>query len=412
METAKMDESFWNGIRDEFRLDPDVLHFGAFWLSSYPASVREAIDRHRAGLDRNPVFYVIDNEERLEREARDAIAGLVGGTQDHVVLTESATEGLILAIGGLALGQGDEILITEHEHYSAQSAAARLKDRVGASLREIRLYDEPRYANSDAVFDQIVDEIRPETKAIVLTWVHSGTGVKIPLKRIVRHINEVNATRSEADHLFLCVDGTHGFGLLQIDFEIAGCDIFVSSCHKWLNGPHGTGFVHFSELAAERTQWLVPSFAPGPLGRFTGRYPPHEGAWERLTPGGFHAFENRWAIPAAANFNAQIGQSLIQERICELSSRMKAAIGAIDGVRLITPVSRVESAGIVCFEVDGFSPAEVVTGLRHRSVVASVSPYKVPYARLTPSIYNGIAEIDQLAERLEDISRRLERQPI
>jgi selenocysteine lyase/cysteine desulfurase len=400
-----VDKAAWRDIRGAFRLDPDVLHFGAFWLSSCPAPVREAIDSHRLGIDRNPVHYVLDNEEHFERSARMALADYVGGDQDRVVLAESTTEALMLSIGGLSILPSDEILTTEHEHYSAYSAAARLSEMTGAGMRVVALYDQPGAATADQMLYRLARAIRPETRVIVVTWVHSGSGVRIPIEAIAGHVAEANSSRPPDARMLLCVDATHGFGLLRIDLQETPCDIFASSCHKWLNGPHGTGFAHFSAHAAALAQWLIPSFAPGPLGRFTGRLPETEGTWERLTPGGFHAFENRWSIPAATAFASSIGQEAIEDRVCSLADRLKTGIAVIEGLRLVTPISRQVSAGIVCFELDGLDPTEVVSGLRERAVVASVSPYKVPYARLTPSIYNSEPEIDELIERLKDLAR-------
>ena len=42
------------------------------------------------------------------------------------------------------------------------------------------------------------------------------------------------------------------------------------------------------------------------------------------------------------------------------------------------------SAGLVCFEVAGRDPTEVVSRLASRGIVASVTPYATRYVRLGP----------------------------
>jgi isopenicillin-N epimerase len=64
-------------------------------------------------------------------------------------------------------------------------------------------------------------------------------------------------------------------------------------------------------------------------------------------------------------------------------------------ITMHTPMSDDVSAGMVCFEVNGLSPAEVVARLRERSIVASTTPYAVTYARLSAAIFNTEQEIER-----------------
>jgi selenocysteine lyase/cysteine desulfurase len=52
------------------------------------------------------------------------------------------------------------------------------------------------------------------------------------------------------------------------------------------------------------------------------------------------------------------------------------------------------SSGIVCFEVAGMEPRQVVEKLRERSIVGSVTPYVTKYVRLAPSLINSPKEIE------------------
>ena len=70
-------------------------------------------------------------------------------------------------------------------------------------------------------------------------------------------------------------------------------------------------------------------------------------------------------------------------------------------MRLVTPQSAGLSAGIVCLEVDGREPFELVERLyeRHR-IVASVTPYANRYLRLGPSILNTPAQVDRVVRAI------------
>jgi isopenicillin-N epimerase len=47
----------WQAVREQFPLSRDYIHLAGFFLASHPTSVRAAIDRHRRGLDADPIGY-------------------------------------------------------------------------------------------------------------------------------------------------------------------------------------------------------------------------------------------------------------------------------------------------------------------------------------------------------------------
>ena len=42
----------WQAVREQFPLSRDLIHLAGFFLASHPTPVREAIERHRAGIGR------------------------------------------------------------------------------------------------------------------------------------------------------------------------------------------------------------------------------------------------------------------------------------------------------------------------------------------------------------------------
>lgn len=116
---------------------------------------------------------------------------------------------------------------------------------------------------------------------------------------------------------------------------------------------------------------------------------------DTMTPGGFHSFEHRWAVGEAFQFHLDIGKARVQERIHALNTQAKEALDAMPHVRLYTPMSPALSAGIICFDVDGHEPTEVVAHLREGGIVASTTPYRVSYARIAPSLVNDEEEVER-----------------
>lgn len=60
----------WDAIRDQFNLTREYIHLAGLLLASHATPVSEAIERHRRGLDHNPVDYLHQNERKLEVAVR------------------------------------------------------------------------------------------------------------------------------------------------------------------------------------------------------------------------------------------------------------------------------------------------------------------------------------------------------
>jgi selenocysteine lyase/cysteine desulfurase len=373
----------WQAVRSQFRLRRDRVHLGAFLLASHPVPVRLAIERHRRGLDADPVGYLHGRSVALEAAVLRAAASYTGARAADIALTDSTTMGLALLYNGIHVRAGQELLTSTHDFFVTHDALRLKADRVGATMRRIPLYEESRAASAGEIVRRIVAAVTPRTRVLALTWVHSSTGVKLPIGRIARALAPLNRGRGESNRILFCVDGVHGFGIENVRLPALGCDFFAAGCHKWLFGPRGTGIVWGRPSAWQHVTHTIPSFTesvtPGAV----------------MTPGGFHSFEHRWALAEAFRFHQRIGDARIAARTHALNARFKDGLARMRHVRLHTPRSGSLSAGLVCFEVDGLSPQEVVARLLQRGVVATVTPYAQSYARVAPSILNTPAEIDR-----------------
>jgi selenocysteine lyase/cysteine desulfurase len=396
----------WERVRADFALADDVVHMSAMLLASHPRPVREAIERHRRGLDANPVAYLADNYGRLTEAARAAAGRYVGVKGDAIALTDSTTMGLGLVYNGLRLRPDQEILSTEHDFYVTHASIRLAAARTGASIRKIALYDRIADVSGDQIVDRIARAVGPKTRVLALTWVHSSTGLKLPLRRIGGALAHTNASRPEEDRILFCVDGVHGFGNQDLDFADLGCDFLIAGCHKWLFGPRGTGIVAGTEAAWRSLLPTIPSFIDGRAwSAWTGGGGlPEPVTAATMTPGGFKPFEHVWALPEAFAWQEAIGQSRVRDRTHALAGQLKDGLAGIRGVRLHTPRAEALSAGIVSFDLDGSSPHDAVKRLRERKIVASVAPYATPHVRLTPSICNTPAEVDAALRAVREIA--------
>lgn len=395
----------WSEIREQFDVSDEFIHMSALFIASHPRPVRESIDRHRRELDRNPVPYLQDRNRPLREEARRAAAKYLGGRPDNIALTESTTMGLALVYNGLRLRPGQEILSTEHDYYVTYESLRLASARTGASVRQIPLYRRLSDISAEDMVSRVKREIRPATRVLALTWVSSGTGVKLPLAEIGRVVADVNAKRESADRVLLCVDGVHGFGIEDVRASELGCDFFIAGCHKWLFGPRGTGIVWARRRAWPSLRPTIPSFIDDDtwLAWMSEDDPSGPTTADRMTPGGFKAFEHQWSLTPAFEFHERIGKARIAARTHDLAGQLKEGLKRIPRVRVITPASSDLSSGIVCCQVEGRKPQAVVQSLRERKVVATTTPYATRYVRFAPSIRNTPEEVESVLRELRKV---------
>lgn len=368
----------WTSVRAQFSLDPALAHFAAFVFASPPAAVREAIARHRAGLDFNTTEYLHANELQMNDAIHRGAAEYLGATVEEICFTDSTTMGLGLLYTGLKLQPGDEILTTSHDFYATREALRLRAARDGVTVRRIDLYANPASASVDEIVSNISKAITPATKVVAITWVHSGTGVKLPVRQIADAI---------AGRALLCLDSVHGFGAEDATPAQLGCDFLISGCHKWLWGPRGTGLIWGRKW--DQFNPIIPTFED--------EYRPS------ATPGGYKAFEHKWALKETFEFHKAVGRDRIAARIHELNSRLKDGIAGLPNAQLMTPRSPDLSAGIVCFMVGSMLPADVVQLIRARGVIASAAPYNPSYARLGASIVTSEADVDKAIDAVRGL---------
>lgn len=385
----------WNRVRSQWALAWDEVDLSAMLIASNPKPVRDAIERHRKQLDARPITYLEANNKRLQNAARAAAGAYFGVPYEQVALCESTTSGVGILYSGLRLKYGDEVLTTVHDYYVTHESLRLAAARSGASVRKIVLHEGAQTASAPEMVRRITAAITPRTRVLALTWVHSSTGLKMPIRQVADALAPINASRPPAERILFCVDGVHGFGVEDTTLPDLGCDFLVASCHKWLFGPRGTGVVFGTPEGWGRVSPNIPSFlAEGAYSAWIGGYDPGPTTAARMTPGGFKAFEHVWALTEAFQFHQTLGKPHVMARTRELAGRLKSGLAAMPHVKLITPADPAMSAGIVSFDVAGRSAHDAVAALRKWRVIGSAAPYATPHVRFTPAIRNTPDDID------------------
>ena len=166
--------------------------------------------------------------------------------------------GLGLLYNGLTLREDQEILTTLHDHYATETSLRLRAERTGATVRQIPLYDSLKNVSRQELLDNLIKNIRPHTRIVAVTWVHSSTGLKLPIQEMAQAIHTLNESRAEQDRVIFCVDGVHALGVEDFRLSDVGCDFLVAGTHGCSapEGPASSGAISGPGL------WPTPSFPP------------------------------------------------------------------------------------------------------------------------------------------------------
>jgi len=400
----------WSAVRALFPLASGWTHLASFLFVSHPKPVAEAIDRFRHKLDADPLWLEAaafsDAEGRPFAAIKKSLADYTGGKPEEICLTSNTTVALAMAYQGLRIRGDQEILTTEHDHYSHHESIRLSAERSGARVKYAALYDKPVDARTSEIVERLARAITPKTRAVGVTWVHSSTGVKIPIAPIADAVARANQGRAPADRCLLIVDGVHGFGNQDVDVAKLGCDFFASGTHKWLFAPRGTGFLWGRADVWPELRPTIPTFdpdAPETWDAWMNRTPLPPTTAKFVSPGGFYAFEHLLAIPAAVELHHTIGRDRIATRLRDLSGSFREELSRVKGVTLHTPRDSELSGGLTCFEVAGLTPEKVDERLAEKKIRTNHTPYKTSYARVALGVMNSPADVETAVKGIREL---------
>ncbi|MFZ0218851.1 MAG: aminotransferase class V-fold PLP-dependent enzyme [Candidatus Aquirickettsiella sp.] len=402
-------DTLW--FKQQFNLDEDYIHLSLCLIASHPNCVQHRIDHYQYQLNRNPALFY-RSKDSLNEKVLQAAADYLVSHPDNIALTNNTTEGLALVYMGFKLNPGDEILTSIHDHYASDKILFFKAKHSSAIVKKIELYKNPAEVTEQEIIENIKKNITIKTRLLALTWVHSCTGVKLPIIKIRKLIAIINRLRLKSERIILSIDAVHGLGVEDFNHVTdIGCDFLISGCHKWLYGPRGTGLVWGTEEAWMR---LIPISASFDLPAFL---PWRKKEYENIicpparscNPGGFPSFEYRWALAEAFHFNNSIGKKVINQKILTLATLCKQGLKEIQGIQLHTPLGNKFASGLVCFEVMGCDPAKIVDAMLEKKIMLGQTPYRNSCLRIAPSIINQKEDIDTALEVLKNVMETLTR---
>ena len=343
----------------------------------------------------HPVFW-----QRAD-DARVSLAAFMGAPAEDVSFTSNVTVSMNMAILGLDWKAGDELVASDQEYGAIDNCIHQTESRHEIVVRRAAI---PRPPSSEQeIIDAFAARITDRTRLLVVSHICSGTGTIMPIADLAHLAHEHGA--------MLAVDGAHAPGMIPLNLEALGADLYGGNCHKWLCSPKGVGFLYAVPVAQERLQYLVVGWGysqrQGAVRHEDGRLRVGDRPfmWS-LDQWGSRDLPSLVATATAVEVQEEIGTERIAARGRELTEYGRKRLEETGWARCITssiPGSMTNS--LAAYEVDGLGDLDLRAALYDGWRITTPADRRENHhwLRVSTHYYNDRWEIDRLMEALETL---------
>jgi cysteine desulfurase/selenocysteine lyase len=363
-----------------------------------PRSVLDAIEyaykMEYANVHRG-LHYLSNMATARYEDARETVRRFLNAeSAEEIIFTRNATEAINLvaaSYGAVAIGKGDEIVLSIMEHHSNVVPWHFHRERRGAILKWAPISNE-----GELLLDAFERLLTPRTKMVAVTHMSNVLGTIVPVKEVVRiaHMRGIP----------VLVDGSQGAVHLPVDVQDLDCDFYCFTGHK-AYGPTGIGVLYAKKKHLDA---MPPYQGGGEMIESVHRDAITYGRTPHKFEAGTPAIVQAIGLGAALNYIMQVGRDRIARHEAELKEYAHARLGEFNW---LTIYGRAKNKGsIVSFNIDGLHPHDVSTIIDRSGVAVRAGHHcaqplmerlgVTATCRASFAMYNTKAEVDALAEAL------------
>ncbi len=348
-------------------------------------------------------FPASEHSTETVHDARRAVADLLGGAPDGVVLGPNMTTLTFHLADTLSTRwtADDEVVVTSLDHDANIRPWVLAAARTGATVRWAE-FDTETGELAPEVFDELIGE---RTRLVAVTAASNAIGTKPDVRAI--------SDRAHAAGALTYVDGVHATSHGPIDVAALGADFYAFSTYK-LFGPH-TGAVIADPTRLE--QLMPAKLVPAPdevPDRFERGTPPFE-----LLAGVTAAID--WVAglagaPGSRRERVLAALSAVEEHLTTLLEHAVTGLAGIEGVRLLGGARRRTST--ISFVIEGHEPSDVARRLAAEDIAVWAGDnyaYELMNRfglgdsggaiRASIVLYNNRDDVDRLVEAVADVAQ-------
>ncbi len=322
---------------------------------------------------------------------RATVANFIGAQSvENIIFTQNATHALNIVIRA-RVRLGDHILISDLEHNSVFRPVWRLY-REGLISYSI-------FSHTGNVLENIIREIRPNTRMIVCTHVSNVSGHEMPIRDII--------TLCHDHDLFTIIDASQSIGHQRIDVRELDCDALCAPGHKGLLGLQGSGVLYLKNGRGLRDVFQGGSGTDSLSPEMPSYLPDRFEAGTLPTPAIL-------SMKVGIEYIHEVGIDHIHHQEIKLSRMMHRHIGEIENAVLYSQ----PTSGIITFNIEGIPSDDVADELNTHGICARGGYHCAPLAhralrtpdggavRLSAGICNTMSEIETVARHIREIAKK------
>ncbi len=364
-----------------------------------PASVIEAMDHayrfEYANVHRG-LHYLSNAATGRMEDAREITRRFFNAASvDEIIFTRNATDAINLvasSFGGMAIGEGDEIVLSIMEHHSNIVPWHFHRERRGAVLKWAPVSD-----SGEFLLDRFERLLTDKTKIVAITHMSNVLGTVVPVKEVIK--------LAHARGIPVLIDGSQAAVHMAVDVQDLDADFYVATGHK-LYGPSGIGVLY----AKKKYLDAMPPYQGGgemietvQVDRVTYATAPHK--FEAGTP----AIVETVGLGAALSYMMQTGRDRIARHEAEISDYAHARFAEFPWLEVygLAP----GKGAILSFNVEGLHPHDVSTMIDRSGVAIRAGHHCAQplmerlgvsaTCRASFAMYNTTAEVDALVAALQ-----------
>jgi isopenicillin-N epimerase len=354
------------------------------------ASPRDVVDAMNQGVERleqalpDWPYFQADGEPltgyQQLLDARAKLGAFIGAASEEIAITLNATMGMNFLANGFELATGDEVVTTDQEHSGGIGGWRLRARRHGVVVKELPLLPAVE-KGPDAIVKLFADAITSRTKVVMFSHITSGLGIVMPAMELTTLAHDRGA--------LAIIDGAQVIGQRRLNVKEIGCDAYVTSPHKWLLAPKGTGVLYIRRDVQPRFWVTLASshIEDDGTGAFrfmqygTGSVPVVEG------------------LMAALRFIEGIGIDRIERWDLMLANRLRDGLGQVKQAKLVSPADRRLASAIATFAVPGVTGRALQDALWAKKIRVRAQGQVVDRpVRLSAHLYVSPADIDRVLE--------------
>jgi cysteine desulfurase/selenocysteine lyase len=397
-------------VREDFPIlhrlvhNKPLIYFDNAATTQKPKAVIDAITNFYTNLNSNvhrAVHYLSQASTTEFECARRIIKSFINAKhEEEIVYTRGATEAINLVAntyGKIALGEGDEVLITRMEHHSNIVPWQMICEQTGAKLKVV-----PIKNDGELIFEEFERLLTDRTKIVAVVHISNSLGTINPVKEIIQKAHEYGA--------LVLVDASQSIQHIPVDVQELDCDFLVFSGHK-VYGPTGIGVLYAKKHLLE----MMPPYQGGGDMILSVTF---EKTLYNTVPYKFEAgtqhIEGAIGLAVAIRYIQNIGLETIKNYEKQLLDFATSLVSEIPEVKIIGTARK--KASLISFIVDNVHPHDIGTLLDrdgiairtgHHCTQPVMQMYNIPAtSRASFAFYNTFEEIEFFVNSLKKVISR------